>query len=383
MRAIRASVFCVCMAAAGGCASKPISVSPAFWEHPESKVAVVLVRLPEHGTGYREGSQGLLDALIIKASEPPEVRCARTLQPDRFRNIRDIFQKELQNAGFLATACAEEIDLEQLPKVRHQEGFYERDLSEVFQQTESDQLILLQLVGFGASRTYHGFIAQSAPKGCALVRGLMIEKSEGRILWDSGKTEGVIREPVIGRWQQEPNFPNLAGAAERALEKSKKFLLERFFEERLSPQALAMIDMHAGETPEQRRLAEIMTRYMTGVETTSAIWASCSKPYRLTQDCSFWSGAALKISIDGVRASIAGSEDGKIVLLQAPDLLSSEYTWDVDTAFGAVATLFEERKIQITKVVGAAMPNGSFMAYYLILDQDGYSLLKGYAVSKK
>jgi hypothetical protein len=386
MKAIRAGVFFLCVAAAAGCASMsmPRVVSPEFWEQPESKVAVVLAKLPERGEGYRENSQGLLEALFSAAIEPQEVRCARTLPPDRFRNIRDIFQKEMENAGFHATVCADELDLEELPKVRHEGGFYERDLSEVFQQTGADRIVLLQLLGFGTVRTYlFGPIGASDPEGCALVRGVMVEKSEGRILWDTGETEGVIREPVIGPWFQEPNFPSLAGAVERALEKSKKFLLERFFEERLSPRALDMIDMHAGETPEQRKMGEMIARYITDMGTTSALSKSCSKPYRLTQNCSWWSGPVLPISLNGVKAMVAGSEDGKIVELQAPDLFNGRYTYDVNVAFGAVATLFEEREIKIRKVVGATMPKGNVTAYYLILDQDGYSLLKEYAVPKK
>lgn len=192
----------------------------------------------------------------------------------------------------------------------------------------------------------------------------------------------MIREPVIGPWAQEPDYPNLTGAVERAIEKSKKFLLERFFEERLGVDALDGIDMHAGETPEQKKLAETLAHYMQGVETTSAVWMSCSKPYRLTQNCSFWTGAALRISLDGVEAKIAGSEDGTVVLIQGPKL-TTQQTWALDSAFGAIATLFEKHEIHITKVVGAAMPDGTFWGYFLLLDKDGYSLLREHAVSKE
>ena len=383
MRAIGISALCLWAAVTAGCASKPMSVAPEFWDHPENKVAVVLARLPEQGRTCREGAQGLLDIVITEAMDPGEARCARILKADRFRNVQEIFQKELERAGLHATVYAEEIDLAALPKGSRQRGCYERDLGEVFQETGSDTIVLLQLTGFGTARTYHGFIPQSAPKGYAVARGLMIEKSEHRILWDSGESEGVIREPVIGPWSQEPNFPNLSGAAERALEKSKKFLLERFFEERLSPQGLALIDMHAGETPEQKALAELIARYLQGMETTRVAWMSCSKPYRMTQNCSFRSCANLRISMDGVEGMIAGSEDGTIVLVQGLDASNDEYSWQLDSAFGAIVTTLEAQKIHITKVVGVTGTDGKFGAYYLFLDQDGYSLLRPYAVSKE
>ncbi len=215
MRASSVSALCLWAAVAAGCASKPMSVAPEFWDHPEAKVAVVLAKLPEQGRTYREGPQGLLDIAITAAIDPGEARCARMLQADRFRNTPEIFRKELERAGLQATVYADEVDLTALPKGSRQDGCYERDLSEVFQQTGAETIVLLQLTGFGTARTYQGFIPQSAPKGYAVVRGLMIEKSEHRILWDSGEAEGRIREPVIGPWAQEPNFPNLAGAAER------------------------------------------------------------------------------------------------------------------------------------------------------------------------
>lgn len=383
MRTEGTIAVCLCAALAAGCASKPVPVSPAFWEHPETKVAIAMTRLPEAGQAYREGHQGLLDMVITNVLDPGEARCARTLTAERFANVAEIFQKELETAGYQSVIYQEPIDLEAADKIPHEKGAFDRDLSSVFAETNCDALILLQLNGFGTARTYYGVSPQSDPKGYAAVRGLMIGKAENEILWDSGKTEGLIREPVIGPWSQEPNYPNLTGAAHRAIEKSKKFLLERFFEERLSVHALDMIDMHAGETPEQRKLAETLARYMQGVETTSAISMSCSKPYRLTQNCSFWTAATLKISLDGAEAKIAGSEDGTTILIMGPKLTTSPQTWALDSAFGAIATLLEKHEIQITQVVGAAMPDGTFHGYFLLLDKDGYSLLREYAVSKE
>jgi len=382
MRTNRMVVVLLWAVLAAGCATKPIPVSPEFWGHTETKVAIAIASLPQEGRVYREGHQGLLDMIITNAMDPGEARCARMLTAERFANITEIFRRELEKAGYKCVVYSEPIELEAAEEVSHDKDCFDRDLSGVFQQTGCDTLMLLQLVGFGTARTYYGFTPQSDPKGCAVVRGLMIARSENEILWDSGRKEGMIREPVIGPWAQEPDYPNLTGAVERAIEKSKKFLLERFFEERLGVDALDGIDMHAGETPEQKKLAETLAHYMQGVETTSAVWMSCSKPYRLTQNCSFWTGAAFRISLDGVEAKIAGSEDGTVVLIQGPKL-TTQQTWALDSAFGAIATLFEKHEIHITKVVGAAMPDGTFWGYFLLLDKDGYSLLREHAVSKE
>lgn len=382
MRTIRITAFILCLTAVG-CASKPVPVSPEFWEHPETRVAVAMTTLPEMGRSYREGRQGLLEMVITNALDPGEARCARTLTAERFANVAEIFRKELETAGYKAVVYKDPIDLDAASKIPHERGFFDRDLSSVFAETDCDALILLQLTAFGTARTYYGVSPQSEPKGYAVVRGLMIGKAENEILWDSGKTEGMIREPVIGPWSQEPDYPNLTGAAHRAIEKSKKFLLERFFEERLSPTALDLIDMRAGETPEQKKLAEILSRYMQGVETVSAFTISRSKPYRLTRNYSSWTGATLKISIDGVQAKIAGNEDGTIVFVQGPKLLGTGRTWELESAFGAIATLFEEHQIKIDKITGVTMPGGEFCAHYLVLDKDGYSLLQEYAVSKE
>ena len=47
----------------------------------------------------------------------------------------------------------------------------------------------------------------------------------------------------------------------------------------------------------------------------NSITMSCKKPYVFTQDCSAWSGATRKITVDDYDVVVAGSEDGSTILV--------------------------------------------------------------------
>ena len=119
----------------------------------------------------------------------------------------------------------------------------------------------------------------------------------------------------------------------------------------------------------------------------STLKVSCSKPYELTQDCSVLSGAKRKIWIQGHKIKIAGSADGKIVLVMDPHpFLTAAITgatfWLADAqsaenneSFYQVRSLLQAKGVEIIKVV-PINSFGSIDGYFLELDKDGYSILK-------
>ncbi len=63
-----------------------------------------------------------------------------------------------------------------------------------------------------------------------------------------------------------------------------------------------------------------------GVDHISALSMGCNKPYKLTQDCSGFSGAKRLIELSGFRFKIAGSEDGSNVLMMGAKSISDSWS---------------------------------------------------------
>jgi hypothetical protein len=214
-----------------GCVSGPVAVPSTFWEQTSDRVLIVLDELPEHGIYAKEGSQGLLDVAINSAMATSEAKHLKQQDADAFREIVSIFEAELTAAGFQPIVYEDAFSLKDQPKLKgKQSGQFEYDLSGLAVASDADEIIVLRLVSFGASRTYYGFIPTSQPQGYAMVQGIMVDTEKNKILWDTGILEGTIKDPVVGEWNQEPDFPNLTEAMNRAVEKSKRFLKDRFFE---------------------------------------------------------------------------------------------------------------------------------------------------------
>lgn len=219
------------LAGLSGCSTmKPVPVSLDFWEQKDKKIAVVLHEIPEHGVFMKVGNQGLLDAAINGAMTSGVAGHIETLKADTFVEVKDIFIKELQKEGFAVVDYPKTIVLKDLEKIQVESNCYNRDLSVIFDETDCDNIVILHLVNFGAIRSYRGFFPTSAPEGSSNVRGLMVSKVGNQILWYTGHTEAYVKEPAMGEWDQEPDYPNLTNAVYKALERSKTSLKENFFD---------------------------------------------------------------------------------------------------------------------------------------------------------
>lgn len=129
-----------------------------------------------------------------------------------------------------------------------------------------------------------------------------------------------------------------------------------------------------------------------GNEYIKTISMKCNKPYDLTQDCNNWAGASRKIVINDFDIKVAGSEDGKVVLvmdahlfknsLKSPfSLYSKSHTEASNNSFKSVSELFEQKGIKILRV----LPLRSFEnidGYVMELNEDGYTILKEYSKKK-
>jgi len=214
-----------------GCVTQPVVLKDDFWAQNNESIAVVLQEIPKQGELYKQGGQGLLDVVISSVVTKDVNTYLESLNAESFAQVQDQFSRKLIEKGFKVVKCEKKINLDKYPKVNAKDGYYDHDLSELFNETQTDKLLILQLNQYGAIRSYYGFIPLSDPQGLAVINGLMVEKSDNKILWfaGDGREQSYVQEPVIGAWDEPPNYPNLTAAVNRALARAQTVLLDKFF----------------------------------------------------------------------------------------------------------------------------------------------------------
>ncbi len=100
----------------------------------------------------------------------------------------------------------------------------------------------------------------------------------------------------------------------------------------------------------------------------SMMQVSCSRPVKLEQDCSGFAGAKKRIKIDSIRTSIAGSKDGKVVLVMYGDP-----TQMVER----IKKVADRNQIQIEQATRFGF-NNKTEGYILYTNGDLYSLLSDF-----
>jgi len=124
-----------------------------------------------------------------------------------------------------------------------------------------------------------------------------------------------------------------------------------------------------------------------GENPISTVGMTCSKPYRLTRDCSLMWGASREVFVEGYRIKVAGSEAGDVILVMEPDVLenalsgtpfvlnSPVHSQSTNNSFYALRCFLDAEKIEVTRV-RAVTSFGNIDGDVLELNGDGYSLLE-------
>ena len=124
-------------------------------------------------------------------------------------------------------------------------------------------------------------------------------------------------------------------------------------------------------------------------------WMTCKKPYALEQDCSIWSNfSKKKLRIDGYDLRVAGSKDGKTILVMERgtktvnfnDALSGNSS--LNSSYHSIAKVLQDNGIVVNTVrplkETAGVSTGTNLSgYFLLLEQDGYSILDQYKVKSE
>lgn len=107
-----------------------------------------------------------------------------------------------------------------------------------------------------------------------------------------------------------------------------------------------------------------------------ALAMTCHEPYELTQDCGPVIGPAAKLKISGVDMKIAGSEDGKLIVLRAGSVFDRRGE-GANYAYKLVEKLLSENQIQVTNLVPLVSAN-ILKGYVITTDVPAYEVFEPY-----
>jgi hypothetical protein len=117
----------------------------------------------------------------------------------------------------------------------------------------------------------------------------------------------------------------------------------------------------------------------------STLSLSCKKPYALTQDCSGFSGAKRRISVDGFDVKVAGSAAGDVVLVMDAKLVANSFSdfftlnspshsRAANDSYTAVRRVLDKAGIEVRRV-RVLRSLGNIDGYVLELGGNGYAAL--------
>lgn len=198
-----------------GCAQKNPKLTNEFWQKSqEHKIVVAKVKAPKP-TLTQSGSIGLLDYAINATVTNSFGDYLKTVKLDWYHDeLAHKFTDNLKQHNIAATAHNVAVSLNK----KEREAF--------LMQMEGNKLLVVELEGIGAVRSYYSFVPLGAPKAYCTLSGELIDQANKKVLW---RHSVRIEKPVIGEWDQPPSYPNFTKALMSAAHAAKEELMDSFF----------------------------------------------------------------------------------------------------------------------------------------------------------
>lgn len=114
------------------------------------------------------------------------------------------------------------------------------------------------------------------------------------------------------------------------------------------------------------------------VAVVSPLKLGCNTPFILTQHCNGFSGATLKIEINGIAGRIAASDDGKTILVMAKSTFTFS-TSELTVLSSSIRALAEKQGIQTLETI-ASVGSQELAGVVYRFDGDVLSKLSQFAI---
>lgn len=214
---------------ASGCAhvQPPISLPSTYLaNNAKPTIGVVKASTPTART-VNTGSMGLLDYAIVAAMNASLTDHLESLDLSEFSDLHTLMIEKLKADGFKVVFIDDEINWERLPKFGEQVGFAVKDFRDFKTKYHVDQLLVLQLVSAGTTRSYYGPMPTSEPQAFATAQGQLVDLSNNQLVWYFEAKENIA---INGAWDEpDLQFPLITNSLYQCVESAKNNLQSSFY----------------------------------------------------------------------------------------------------------------------------------------------------------
>lgn len=224
LRSLAALTLLACLALTG-CAhvQPPVALDHQFWDGKEQTIGVAITVIPQPVLALT-GTQGLLD-LAVNTSVNSSLRGnVEKWQVKDLNTLPDAIVAKLKAKGYKAKRINEPVDLNTYKEVSFREGYTIRDLSSIKTTYGVDRLLLINVQGTGATRSYYSVVPTSVPMAQIIGQGMIVDLNDSKLMWFKAFT---VVQAAQGEWD-EPNYPNLTNAFYQAMDTSRQQMLGAF-----------------------------------------------------------------------------------------------------------------------------------------------------------
>jgi hypothetical protein len=213
-------------------AGEPVPLPASFWRDAGARIGVAMVALPK-GALHMVGPQDALDQAIANEKGVRLVTRLEGMQPAEFVRVGAVFSSRLRAMGYAVTEIQEPADPGLYQQLRSEAvtSAAPPGLAALASRYGVDQVLLLSVDRFGASRNYFVFVARSAPQALFQVSGCLVDARSAGLVWRVAMGDGQNLVPVEGEWDQPPDYPNLTQGVLRAEHEAAAFIERAFFAE--------------------------------------------------------------------------------------------------------------------------------------------------------
>lgn len=224
LRTLAALTVVACLTLTG-CAhvQPPVPLDHQFWDAKETTVGVAINVVPEPVLALT-GNQGLLDLAINKGVNSKLSDNVEKWQVRDLNTLPDAIVAKLQAKGYKARRIDAPVDLTKFKETSFREGYTARDLTSIKATYGVDRLLLVNVMGTGATRSYYSVVPTSVPMAQVYGQGMVIDLADNRLLWF--KPFAVV-QAAQGEWD-EPNYANLTNAFYQAMDTSRQQMITPF-----------------------------------------------------------------------------------------------------------------------------------------------------------
>ena len=190
-----------------GTIQKPVALKPTFWEQRQAVVGIAVAPVGKP-TAQMMGAQGLLDIAINTANAKAMVERMESTEFKRLAAIPANIGGHLKDRGFTVKVLEQPVDQAKLADFSGGENFTRKDFRSLASQG-IERLLLIEVVQYGTTRNYYGFLPLGAPSANMVLKGSLIDLKTNELLWYQTYT---TTRPVSDPWDQTPEYPNVIGA---------------------------------------------------------------------------------------------------------------------------------------------------------------------------